>query len=74
MIREHGALRLELPFGEADAVRTTLSLYVIVHQLLYLLFYTNTNTYISISANKGSFQTVSLNVYMSVKVLCFRTR
>jgi hypothetical protein len=74
MIREHGALRLELPFVEADVVRTTLSLYVIVHQLLYLLFYTNTNTYISISANKGSFQTVSLNVYMSVKVLCFRTR
>jgi hypothetical protein len=44
MIREHGALRLELPLSEADAVRTTLSLYVIVHQLLYLLCYTNTNT------------------------------
>jgi hypothetical protein len=44
MIREHGALRLELPFDGADAVRTTLPVFLVFDQLLYPLFYIFINT------------------------------
>jgi hypothetical protein len=44
MIREHGALRLELPFDGADAVRTTLRMFLVLHQVLYPLFYIFINT------------------------------